>query len=90
MRSRRTNNTLWKLEAVPGTREDGLTRQGGEDIRCGCGSLLARLVSGGVEVKCRRCKRAVLLPVEVERLRRNEGKDGDWALLHGEVRMHGL
>jgi hypothetical protein len=34
------------------------------DLRCACGSLLARLVAGGVEVKCRRCKRAVVLPVE--------------------------
>ena len=34
------------------------------DLRCGCGSLLARLVSGGVELKCRRCKRTVMLPLE--------------------------
>ncbi len=26
------------------------------DLRCGCGSLLARLVAGAVELKCRRCK----------------------------------
>jgi len=25
-------------------------------VRCGCGCLLARLVPGGVELKCRRCK----------------------------------
>jgi len=29
------------------------------DCRCDCGSLLARLVAGAVEVKCRRCKRVV-------------------------------
>lgn len=40
----------------------------GEELRCGCGNLLARLVPGGVEVKCRRCKRAVLLPVDLQRL----------------------
>jgi phage FluMu protein Com len=34
------------------------------DLRCGCGNLLARLVSGGVELKCRRCKRTVMLPLE--------------------------
>ncbi len=35
----------------------------GEDMRCGCGNLLARLVPGGVELKCRRCKRTVVLPL---------------------------
>jgi hypothetical protein len=29
--------------------------------RCGCGSLLARLLPEGVELKCRRCKRVVTL-----------------------------
>jgi hypothetical protein len=28
-----------------------------DDCRCLCGSLLARLVDGGVELLCRRCKR---------------------------------
>ncbi|TFG97527.1 MAG: hypothetical protein E4H11_01830 [Myxococcales bacterium] len=27
------------------------------DCRCACGSLLARVVDGAVELKCRRCKR---------------------------------
>jgi hypothetical protein len=27
------------------------------DVRCGCGSLLARLAGAAVELKCRRCKR---------------------------------
>lgn len=31
------------------------------DCRCGCGSLLARLRPDGVELKCRRCKRVVML-----------------------------
>jgi phage FluMu protein Com len=31
-------------------------------LRCGCGNLLARMVAGGVEIKCRRCKRYVILP----------------------------
>ena len=34
------------------------------DCRCVCGSLVARLVDGGVELKCRRCKRTVLVPLE--------------------------
>lgn len=33
------------------------------DLRCGCGSLLARRVPDGVELKCRRCKRTVVLPL---------------------------
>ena len=37
---------------------------GADDMRCGCGNLLARWVEGGVELKCRRCKRTVVLPVE--------------------------
>jgi hypothetical protein len=33
------------------------------DARCLCGSLLARLIAQGVELKCRRCKRVVVLPL---------------------------
>jgi hypothetical protein len=35
-----------------------------EDLRCDCGSLLARRVPAGVELKCRRCKRTVVVPLE--------------------------
>jgi hypothetical protein len=31
------------------------------ESRCVCGSLLARLTAQGVELKCRRCKRIVLV-----------------------------
>src|SRR5262245_22378037 len=34
----------------------------GHDSRCLCGNLLARLHDAGVELKCRRCKRVVLIP----------------------------
>lgn len=34
------------------------------EMRCLCGSLLARLVAQGVELKCRRCKRATIVPLE--------------------------
>lgn len=34
------------------------------DLRCGCGRLLARLVLGAVELKCRRCKRTWRIPLE--------------------------
>jgi hypothetical protein len=32
-----------------------------DDLRCLCGSLLARRVPTGIELKCRRCRRCVLL-----------------------------
>ena len=31
------------------------------DARCLCGSLVARWAEGGIELKCRRCRRMVLL-----------------------------
>lgn len=33
-------------------------------FRCLCGSLLARLVPEGIELKCRRCKRHIIVPLE--------------------------
>lgn len=37
----------------------------GDSLRCGCGCLLARfLPSGELELKCRRCKRTVAVPIE--------------------------
>jgi phage FluMu protein Com len=33
------------------------------ELRCDCGSLLARLVAGELELKCRRCKRVLTLRV---------------------------
>jgi hypothetical protein len=40
------------------TMKDGIAA-----LRCHCGSLLARLVPNGVEIKCRRCKRRVVIPL---------------------------
>lgn len=34
----------------------------GDQCRCACGSLLARLRADGIELKCRRCKRIMLVP----------------------------
>ncbi len=31
------------------------------EVRCGCGSLLARQIPEGIELKCRRCRRRMLL-----------------------------
>ena len=36
----------------------------GSELRCGCGSLLARVVGGEVELKCRRCKRTWTIPLQ--------------------------
>ena len=36
----------------------------GDELRCGCGSLLARIVGPAVELKCRRCKRVWSIPIE--------------------------
>ena len=33
------------------------------ECRCLCGSLVARRVPEGVELKCRRCKRTVVIPL---------------------------
>ena len=38
----------------------------GQELRCACGSLMGRLVSGGLELKCRRCKRALIVPVATQ------------------------
>lgn len=34
------------------------------EIRCDCGSLLARWTDAGLEIKCRRCKRQVVVQIE--------------------------
>ncbi|WP_228556726.1 hypothetical protein [Myxococcus sp. AB025B] len=44
---------------------DGCQREGeAGELRCLCGSLLARLVPEGVELKCRRCHRTRVVPLE--------------------------
>lgn len=46
----------------------GSASQRDDDVlRCECGSLLARYVGGRIELKCRRCKRTVTVPVESAR-----------------------
>jgi phage FluMu protein Com len=37
------------------------------ELRCGCGSLMARRTTAGLELKCRRCKRVVVVPVDATR-----------------------
>jgi phage FluMu protein Com len=49
----------------PDCRERQRAQSAGEgharESRCACGSLLARLTAEGVELKCRRCKRLVIV-----------------------------
>jgi phage FluMu protein Com len=45
----------------------GNSHSGAKPFRCLCGSMLARLVRGGVELKCRRCKRQVIIALERNR-----------------------
>ena len=33
------------------------------EVRCECGSLVAKLVGSAIELKCRRCKRLALIPL---------------------------
>ena len=35
---------------------------GGKEARCTCGQLIAKLQDGGIELKCKRCKRIVMIP----------------------------
>jgi phage FluMu protein Com len=34
-----------------------------EEARCECGQLIAKLQQGGIELKCKRCKRIVVIPL---------------------------
>jgi hypothetical protein len=47
-------------------------------MRCHCGSLLARLVPRGVEIKCRRCKRRVVIPLRRHAVEASGGAMSDW------------
>jgi phage FluMu protein Com len=33
-----------------------------EECRCLCGQLLARWVAGGIQLKCKRCRRVMTIP----------------------------
>ena len=50
------------MESPRPRRAAKATPQSEDDCRCRCGSLVARIVEGGVEIKCRRCKRDLLVP----------------------------
>ncbi len=37
-----------------------------DEARCDCGHLVAKLLTSGVELKCKRCKRLVIIPYTIE------------------------
>lgn len=43
----------------------GAAHGDGDALRCECGSLLARYVAGHIELKCRRCKRTITVPISM-------------------------
>jgi len=49
-------STMLRAVKTPATTE---AAEG--DCRCSCGRLLARLTRDGLEVKCRRCRRVLLI-----------------------------
>jgi len=56
-------------------RSDGPRR----DVRCHCGSLMARVTDGGIELKCRRCKRVVVVAADQRR--------GEWVAVSRHWRI---
>lgn len=40
------------------------TRANDAELRCHCGSLMARVTPRGIELKCRRCKRVVIVAAD--------------------------
>ncbi len=41
-------------------------KSGEKELRCLCGSLIARICKVGLELKCRRCKRFHVIPLTWE------------------------
>ena len=52
-----------KIESAPESG-DAATAGSPGDLRCVCGSLVAKVVGDFVELKCRRCKRTLRVPVQ--------------------------
>ena len=44
------------------TKTDQSRRAESAETRCECGQLIAKLRDRGIELKCKRCKRIVLIP----------------------------
>ncbi|MEW6542605.1 MAG: hypothetical protein AB1411_03240 [Nitrospirota bacterium] len=44
------------------TKSEMIRRPDSGETRCECGQLMAKLRGDGIELKCKRCKRIVLIP----------------------------
>ncbi len=42
-------------------KHDAIRSMSSDEVRCGCGQLVARWVKGGIEIKCKRCRRLVTI-----------------------------
>jgi phage FluMu protein Com len=52
--------------------DDTATRPATRDVRCHCGSLVARIIDGELELKCRRCQRIALVSLRAADARSGE------------------
>lgn len=44
------------------TKSAALPQRGNQETRCECGQLMAKICGQGLELKCKRCKRIVIIP----------------------------
>jgi len=56
------------------------------DLRCECGFLLCKLTWNSIEVKCRRCRRLVEIPIDgiEDRFGKNKEKQDAWRAQRAE------
>jgi phage FluMu protein Com len=55
---------MWKMPPRVDSPPVIDTHESACELRCDCGSLLAKLVGAFVELKCRRCKRTRRIAIE--------------------------
>jgi len=53
-----------QLRLQPNQEKSDAAPKQSVSLRCCCGSLLARVIAEGVELKCRRCKRRIVVPLQ--------------------------
>ena len=63
MAARATEPVVYREMTEKALADTVQTRRGKGKLLCACGALVAVLTSEGVEIKCRRCKRIVFIPL---------------------------
>jgi hypothetical protein len=53
-----------KPQTLSSPEARGAMKPAGDQCRCACGSMLARVVREGLELKCRKCKSLILITHE--------------------------